>query len=149
MPPETRILFSFCCGSLGQRFLLAVGCSLPTAHDHCRQRGDRGYHYPKGFALQLSPNDLACHRHPPYHHHQLLPFLIGKPGDSPVEATDGTADYNPSRYQLSVFYELAKVAVNRLAFSRDMNWNRTTRPRSHAWMATLSAHSAKLTQNFL
>jgi hypothetical protein len=32
MPPETRMLFSFCFGSLGQRFLLAVGFSLPTAH---------------------------------------------------------------------------------------------------------------------
>jgi hypothetical protein len=45
MPPETRMLFSFCFGSLGQRFLLAVGFSLPTAHEHRRQRGDRGYHY--------------------------------------------------------------------------------------------------------
>ena len=32
--------------------------------------------------------------------------------------TDGTADYNASRYRISVFYDLAKVAVNRLAFSQ-------------------------------
>jgi NAD(P)-dependent dehydrogenase (short-subunit alcohol dehydrogenase family) len=32
--------------------------------------------------------------------------------------TDGTSDYNASRYRLSVFYDLAKVAVNRLAFSQ-------------------------------
>jgi NAD(P)-dependent dehydrogenase (short-subunit alcohol dehydrogenase family) len=32
--------------------------------------------------------------------------------------TDGTADYNGSHYRISVFYDLAKVAVNRLAFSQ-------------------------------
>ena len=32
--------------------------------------------------------------------------------------TDGTTDYNASRYRLSVFYDLAKVTVNRLAFSQ-------------------------------
>jgi hypothetical protein len=32
--------------------------------------------------------------------------------------TDGTTDYNASQYRLSVFYDLAKVAVNRLAFSQ-------------------------------
>ena len=31
--------------------------------------------------------------------------------------TDGTAIYNASHYRLSVFYDLAKIAVNRLAFS--------------------------------
>ena len=35
-----------------------------------------------------------------------------------MEVTDGTADYNATRYRLSVFYDLAKVAVNRLAFSK-------------------------------
>jgi NAD(P)-dependent dehydrogenase (short-subunit alcohol dehydrogenase family) len=35
-----------------------------------------------------------------------------------VEVTDGTADYNASRYRISVFYDLAKAAVNRLAFSQ-------------------------------
>jgi hypothetical protein len=45
-------------------------------------------------------------------------FLIDKPGGLLVEVTDGTADYNASRYRLSVFYDLAKVAVNRLAFSQ-------------------------------
>jgi NAD(P)-dependent dehydrogenase (short-subunit alcohol dehydrogenase family) len=32
--------------------------------------------------------------------------------------TAGTTDYNASRYGISVFYDLAKVAVNRLAFSQ-------------------------------
>ncbi|MGH9246618.1 MAG: SDR family oxidoreductase [Acidimicrobiales bacterium] len=50
--------------------------------------------------------------------HHLLPLLIGKPGGLLVEVTDGTGDYNASRYRISVFYDLAKVAVNRLAFSQ-------------------------------
>jgi NAD(P)-dependent dehydrogenase (short-subunit alcohol dehydrogenase family) len=35
-----------------------------------------------------------------------------------VEVTDGTAEYNATHYRISVFYDLAKVAVNRLAFSQ-------------------------------
>jgi NAD(P)-dependent dehydrogenase (short-subunit alcohol dehydrogenase family) len=50
--------------------------------------------------------------------HHLLPLLIDKPGGLLVEVTDGTVDYNASRYRISVFYDLAKVAVNRLAFSQ-------------------------------
>src|SRR5215211_2632378 len=50
--------------------------------------------------------------------HHLLPLLIDEPGSLVVEVTDGTADYNASRYRISVFYDLAKVAVNRLAFSQ-------------------------------
>jgi NAD(P)-dependent dehydrogenase (short-subunit alcohol dehydrogenase family) len=48
----------------------------------------------------------------------LLPLMIDRPGGLLVEVTDGTSDYNASRYRLSVFYDLAKVAVNRLAFSQ-------------------------------
>jgi len=50
--------------------------------------------------------------------HHLLPLLITKPGGLLVEVTDGTADYNASHYRISVFYDLAKVSVNRLAFSQ-------------------------------
>jgi len=50
--------------------------------------------------------------------HHLLPLLIDKPGGLLVEVTDGTADYNASHYRISVFYDLAKVAVIRLAFSQ-------------------------------
>jgi NAD(P)-dependent dehydrogenase (short-subunit alcohol dehydrogenase family) len=48
----------------------------------------------------------------------LLPLLIDQPGGLLVEVTDGTMDYNASHYRLSVFYDLSKVAVNRLAFSQ-------------------------------
>jgi NAD(P)-dependent dehydrogenase (short-subunit alcohol dehydrogenase family) len=50
--------------------------------------------------------------------YHLLPLLIDRPGSLLVEVTDGTSDYNASRYRLSVFYDLAKAAVNRLAFSQ-------------------------------
>jgi NAD(P)-dependent dehydrogenase (short-subunit alcohol dehydrogenase family) len=50
--------------------------------------------------------------------HHLLPLLIDRPGGLLVEVTDGTNDYNASNYRISVFYDLAKVAVNRLAFSQ-------------------------------
>ena len=50
--------------------------------------------------------------------HHLLPLLIDEPGGLLVEVTDGTTDFNASSYRISVFYDLAKVAVNRLAFSR-------------------------------
>src|SRR6266566_5400612 len=50
--------------------------------------------------------------------HHLLPLLVDKPGGLLVEVTDGTAEYNASRYRISVFYDLAKASVNRLAFSQ-------------------------------
>jgi NAD(P)-dependent dehydrogenase (short-subunit alcohol dehydrogenase family) len=50
--------------------------------------------------------------------HHLLPLLIDKPGGLVVEVTDGTRSYNDGHYRISVFYDLAKVSVNRLAFSQ-------------------------------
>jgi NAD(P)-dependent dehydrogenase (short-subunit alcohol dehydrogenase family) len=49
--------------------------------------------------------------------HHLLPLLIDRPGGLLVEVTAGTAAYNASRYRINVYYDLAKMAVNRLAFS--------------------------------
>ena len=50
--------------------------------------------------------------------HHLLPLVVDRPGGLVVEVTDGTAEYNASRYRLSVFYDLAKISVSRLAFSQ-------------------------------
>jgi len=50
--------------------------------------------------------------------HYLLPLLIDRPGGLLVEITDGTTEYNAAHYRISAFYDLAKVAVNRLAFSQ-------------------------------
>jgi NAD(P)-dependent dehydrogenase (short-subunit alcohol dehydrogenase family) len=44
--------------------------------------------------------------------------LIERKGGLLVEMTDGTLDYNAANYRISVYYDLAKVAVNRLAFSQ-------------------------------
>ena len=49
--------------------------------------------------------------------HFALPLLIEKPGGLVVEVTDGTDEYNASHYRVSFFFDLAKAAVNRMAFS--------------------------------
>jgi NAD(P)-dependent dehydrogenase (short-subunit alcohol dehydrogenase family) len=49
--------------------------------------------------------------------HFALPLLIRRPGGLLVEMTDGTREYNDERYRVSVFYDLAKAGVLRLAFS--------------------------------
>ncbi|MFD9901670.1 SDR family oxidoreductase [Mesorhizobium sp. NPDC059025] len=49
--------------------------------------------------------------------HHALPLLIENPGGLLVEVTDGTAEYNASHYRLSPFYDLAKVAVNRMGWA--------------------------------
>lgn len=49
--------------------------------------------------------------------HALLPLVVERPGGLHVEVGDGTWAYNESHYRISVFYDLAKVAVNRLGFS--------------------------------
>jgi NAD(P)-dependent dehydrogenase (short-subunit alcohol dehydrogenase family) len=50
--------------------------------------------------------------------HCLLPLLVSRPGGLLVEVTDGTAEFNANHYRISAFYDLAKVAANRLAFSQ-------------------------------
>jgi NAD(P)-dependent dehydrogenase (short-subunit alcohol dehydrogenase family) len=49
--------------------------------------------------------------------HHLLPLMIDRPGGLHVEVTDGTLRYNASHYRLNVHYDLAKMSVNRLAYS--------------------------------
>ena len=69
--------------------------------------------------------------------HHLLPLLVERPGGLVVEVTDGTTDYNADDYRISVFYDLAKVAVNRLAFSQghELAPRRRHRGRDHARVA--------------
>jgi NAD(P)-dependent dehydrogenase (short-subunit alcohol dehydrogenase family) len=50
--------------------------------------------------------------------HHLLPLVVDRPGGLLVEVTDGTTAYNATHYRISVYYDLAKTAVNRLAFSQ-------------------------------
>jgi NAD(P)-dependent dehydrogenase (short-subunit alcohol dehydrogenase family) len=49
--------------------------------------------------------------------HFALPLLIKSPGGLVVEVTDGTDEYNATHYRVSFFYDLAKAAVNRMAFA--------------------------------
>jgi NAD(P)-dependent dehydrogenase (short-subunit alcohol dehydrogenase family) len=49
--------------------------------------------------------------------HFAIPLLIETPGGLVVEVTDGTDDYNAANYRVSFFYDLAKAAVNRMAFA--------------------------------
>jgi NAD(P)-dependent dehydrogenase (short-subunit alcohol dehydrogenase family) len=49
--------------------------------------------------------------------HQALPLLIERPGGLLVEVTDGTAEYNAEHYRLSMFYDLCKTAVTRMAWA--------------------------------
>lgn len=50
--------------------------------------------------------------------HHALPLLLREPGGLLVEVTDGTREHNATRYRLSVFYDLCKEAVNRIAWSQ-------------------------------
>jgi NAD(P)-dependent dehydrogenase (short-subunit alcohol dehydrogenase family) len=50
--------------------------------------------------------------------HFALPILIKQPGGLVVEMTDGTAEYNQDHYRLSLFYDLAKSSVIRLAWAQ-------------------------------
>ena len=50
--------------------------------------------------------------------HFLLPLMIERSGGLLVEVTDGTLDYNATHYRISAYYDLAKVSINRLAYSQ-------------------------------
>jgi NAD(P)-dependent dehydrogenase (short-subunit alcohol dehydrogenase family) len=49
--------------------------------------------------------------------HFAIPLLIKTPGGLVVEVTDGTDEYNGTHYRVSFFFDLAKAAVNRMAFA--------------------------------
>jgi NAD(P)-dependent dehydrogenase (short-subunit alcohol dehydrogenase family) len=50
--------------------------------------------------------------------HFALPLMIKHPGGLVVEMTDGTAEYNDAHYRVSLFYDLAKTAVIRMAWAQ-------------------------------
>lgn len=49
--------------------------------------------------------------------HYALPLLIRKPHGLVLEITDGTQAYNEEHYRLSLFYDLAKTSILRMAKS--------------------------------
>jgi len=50
--------------------------------------------------------------------HHALPLLVRNRGGLVVEVTDGTAEYNADHYRVSMFYDLAKTSVIRLAWAQ-------------------------------
>lgn len=50
--------------------------------------------------------------------HYALPLLTKMPGGLVVEVTDGTAEYNAQNYRVSLFYDLAKNSVIRMAWTQ-------------------------------
>jgi len=50
--------------------------------------------------------------------HFARPVLIKKPVGLVIEMTDGTAEYNSANYRLSLFYDLAKTSVIRIAWAQ-------------------------------
>jgi NAD(P)-dependent dehydrogenase (short-subunit alcohol dehydrogenase family) len=50
--------------------------------------------------------------------HFALPLLIKNEGGLVVEMTDGTAEYNAENYRNSLFYDLAKTSVIRMAWAQ-------------------------------
>jgi NAD(P)-dependent dehydrogenase (short-subunit alcohol dehydrogenase family) len=50
--------------------------------------------------------------------HFALPLLIESEGGLVVEMTDGTAEYNGENYRNSLFYDLAKTSVIRMAWAQ-------------------------------
>jgi NAD(P)-dependent dehydrogenase (short-subunit alcohol dehydrogenase family) len=49
--------------------------------------------------------------------HHALALLLRRPGGLVVEVTDGTAAYNADHYRVSLFYDLAKTSVTRVAWA--------------------------------
>jgi NAD(P)-dependent dehydrogenase (short-subunit alcohol dehydrogenase family) len=69
--------------------------------------------------------------------HYALPLLIERPGGLLVEVTDGTAEYNADHYRINPFYDLAKVAVTRMAWAHAKD------------LASLGATSVAITPGWL
>jgi NAD(P)-dependent dehydrogenase (short-subunit alcohol dehydrogenase family) len=63
--------------------------------------------------LRLLRLAIDTHLITSYH---ALPLLVRRPGGLVVEVTDGTAAYNADHYRLSMFYDLAKTSVIRMAW---------------------------------
>jgi NAD(P)-dependent dehydrogenase (short-subunit alcohol dehydrogenase family) len=78
--------------------------------------------------------------------HHALPLLRRRPGGLVVEVTDGTAAYNAERFRVSLFYDLAKTALTRMAWglAKELGDDATAVALTPGWMrseAMLEHHS--------
>jgi NAD(P)-dependent dehydrogenase (short-subunit alcohol dehydrogenase family) len=64
--------------------------------------------------------------------HFALPLLIRQQGGLVVEMTDGTAEYNRANFRLSIYYDLVKTSVQRIAWGSARSSLPTARPRWHS-----------------
>ncbi|MEV0383540.1 SDR family oxidoreductase [Nonomuraea sp. NPDC050643] len=76
----------------------------------------------------------------------LMPLLIRNEGGLVVEVTDGTWSFNETRYRENVYYDLAKMSVNRLAFA----WSNELRPHGGTGVAVTPGflRSEAMLENF-
>ena len=72
------------------------------------------WEYPLEQGLKLLDVDLRTHL---ITSRLALPLLLKKPGGLVVEITDGTAEFNAAHHQMSVFFDLAKTALVRFAWT--------------------------------
>jgi NAD(P)-dependent dehydrogenase (short-subunit alcohol dehydrogenase family) len=82
--------------------------------EHLFERGKPVWEHDLDAGLRLLR--LAIDTHLITSHH-ALPLLLRRPGGLAVEVTDGTAAYNAENYRVSLFYDLAKASVIRIAWA--------------------------------
>jgi NAD(P)-dependent dehydrogenase (short-subunit alcohol dehydrogenase family) len=81
--------------------------------EHYVDFGKRLWEYDLDRGLRLLRAGLESHL---ITSHAALGLLTRRPGGLVVEITDGSADYNTTRFRETVFMDLTKTAVSRLAF---------------------------------
>jgi NAD(P)-dependent dehydrogenase (short-subunit alcohol dehydrogenase family) len=82
--------------------------------EHLFERGKPVWEHDLDAGLRLLR--LAIDTHLITSHH-ALPLLLRRPGGLVIEVTDGTAAYNAENYRVSLFYDLAKASVIRIAWA--------------------------------
>jgi NAD(P)-dependent dehydrogenase (short-subunit alcohol dehydrogenase family) len=78
-----------------------------------------------------------------------LPLLIKHPAGLVIEMTDGTAEYNADHYRLSLFYDLAKTSITRIAWalSKELEPHRGTGiALTPGWLRSEQARTATAAQ---
>ena len=81
--------------------------------EHYVDFGRRLWEYDLDRGLRLLRTGLESHLITSHH---ALGLLTRRPGGLVIEITDGSTDYNTTRFRETVFMDLTKTAVNRLAF---------------------------------
>lgn len=109
-PPQVR--------ALAERIETEQGCLDVLVNDiggeHYVDFGRKVWEYDLDRGLRLLRAGLESHLVTSHH---MLGLLTLRPGGMVVEITDGTTEYNTPRFRETVFMDLTKTGVNRLAFA--------------------------------